>query len=166
MENSKFEIKDTGKYNLGAFAKEFIKKGEIIHVLDGERVSEIVCDKMIEDGLLNNDDPLQIDKDYYYILDKVSRSFNHSCEPNSGLKGESTLFAIKDIQPGEEITYDYSTTVYPANYTFTTMTDCLCGSPNCRKALGNVLSIPKDTLDYYKSNGALQDYILKALEDL
>ncbi len=162
----KFEIKPTEKYGLGAFATEDIKKGEVIFVMRGERILEESCDKMIEDGLLNNDDPLQISKDYYLILDNTSRYFNHSCDPNAGLKGESTLFALRDIPCGEEILFDYSTTVYPENFTFTTMHDCLCRSPKCRKVLGNVLTIPKDTLDYYKENGALQDYILKALREI
>ncbi len=162
----KFEIKNTKKYGVGVFATDLIKNGEIIFTLTGEKINEKDCDDMIAKGILNNDDPLQIDKDQYFILDKTSRSFNHSCDPNSGLKEESTLFALKDILPGEEITYDYSTTVYPYNYTFTTMTNCLCGSDNCRKKLGNVLSISKDTLNYYLEKGALQNYIITSLKDM
>lgn len=162
----KFEIKETKKYGKGVYAKELIKEGEIIYTLTGERINETDCDKMIEEGKISNDDPLQISRDQYFLLDDISRSFNHSCEPNAGLKGESILFAIRDILPNHEIVYDYSTTVPPYNDTFTTMNNCLCSSEICRKELGNVLSIPKDVLDYYIKKGALQDYIIEALKDV
>ena len=163
MEKQKFEVKKTDRYGLGVYALEKIENGETITVLTGEKIIEKDCDRMIDEGVLNNDDPLQIDTNFYYILDHTSHSFNHSCDPNAGLKKQSTLFALRDILPGEEITYDYSTTVDPNNFTFTTMNNCLCGSPKCRKVLGNVLTIPKDKLDFYKKNGALQDYILDSL---
>lgn len=166
MQFKKFEIKETGKYGLGVFANSKINTGEIITILKGERASEAYCEKKVEEGLLNNDDPLQIEKDYYLILDHTSHAFNHSCTPNAGLRGESTLFALSDILPGEEITYDYSTTVGPENFTFTTMNNCLCGSIKCRKILGNVLSIPKDNLNFYFKKGAIQNYILNELNDI
>ncbi|MFA5935198.1 MAG: SET domain-containing protein-lysine N-methyltransferase [Candidatus Paceibacterota bacterium] len=164
--NPKIEVKDTNKYGLGVFAKEIIKKGEAIHTLKGEEITGAVGDKMVVDGLLNNDDPLQVDDDNYFILDNLSHAFNHSCEPNAALKDVSTLFALRDIKEGEEITYDYSTTVGPDNFTFTTMNNCLCGSTKCRKSLGNVLSIPEDILKFYKETGALQNYIVKALKNI
>jgi len=161
--NSKYEIRKTDSYGFGVFCTKKIYKGETIRLFTGKRLKEDICDKMIADGLLNNDDVFQVQHDEYFILDDISILFNHSCEPNAGIKGESTLFAINDILPNEEITYDYSTTVDPNNFTFTTMTNCLCKSAKCRKILGNVLSIPKDSLEYYKKEGALQDYIVNEL---
>jgi len=161
----KFFVTNTKTYGIGVYAKKDIKKGEEIWVLTGQRIGEIDCDAMIARGELNNDDPLQISHDEYYILDDISHAFNHSCDPNSALRGESTLFAIRDIKKGEEIVYDYSTTVDPKNFTFTTMSNCLCGSQNCRKSLGNVLSIPKHVLDIYIKEGAIQDYILNELKN-
>lgn len=158
-----FEIKDTHKYGRGVYAKRNFKKGELIWVLDGKEVSEIDCDKMVADGLVNNDDPLQISQDSYLLLDKFSIIFNHSCDPNGALKGRSTMIAIKDIKPGEEITYDYSALVPPYNHTFTTMTNCLCGSIKCRHSLGNISTLPKETIEDYKKAGVLQDFILEAL---
>lgn len=163
---NKYEIRPTGKYGVGVFCIKKILRGEVIRIFTGEKISEIVCDTMIAEGLLNNDDPFQIGYDEYFLLDNVSICFNHSCEPNAGFREKSTLFALRDIEPEEEITYDYSATVDPNNNTFTTMTNCLCGSPKCRKLLGNVLSIPKQQLEYYKKMGALQDYILDELNKL
>lgn len=54
--------------------------------------------------------------------------FNHNCEPNAGIFGSNILVAMRDIIPGEEITFDYA------------MTDsqdlkmvCHCGTVSCRK---------------------------------
>jgi len=44
----------------------------------------------------------------------VDDFFNHSCDPNAGLQidGQKVwLVAIKNITQGEEITWDYSTTM-------------------------------------------------------
>jgi hypothetical protein len=53
--------------------------------------------------------------------------FNHSCEPNCGLKGQIAVLARRGIAPGEELTYDYGTTdaLGPPM-------DCDCGAASCR----------------------------------
>ncbi len=163
---NKFEIRDTKKYGNGVYAKRDIKKGEVIWVLDGKEISEYICDKMIADGLLSNDNPLQIGMDNYLILDQISLSFNHSCSPNATLYGRSTLMAIKNIKKGEEITYDYSLTVPPSNYTFNTMDHCQCGSDRCRQSLGNVLTVQKSKLKHHAENGHLQDFIVEELNKI
>jgi hypothetical protein len=53
---------------------------------------------------------------------------NHSCDPNAGLSGQITLVAMRDIQPGEEITYDYAMSDGSPYDEF----NCSCGSPHCR----------------------------------
>ena len=53
---------------------------------------------------------------------------NHCCDPNSGLAGQITLVAMRDIKPGEEITYDYAMSDGSPYDEFS----CSCGSPHCR----------------------------------
>jgi uncharacterized protein len=36
--------------------------------------------------------------------------FNHSCDPNAGVKGQIVVVARRDIHNGEEICFDYDTT--------------------------------------------------------
>jgi hypothetical protein len=80
------------------------------------------------------------------------------------MRKRSELFALRDILPGEEITYDYSSTVGP-NITADMWTmKCSCGASVCRKTIGNVLSIPEDRFHMYLKAGALQDHILAALK--
>ena len=68
----------------------------------------------------------------------VARFMNHSCDPNCitqkwTVNGDTRvgLFAIKDISPGEELTF---------NYQFETVGDiqkkCLCGASTCTEKLG------------------------------
>lgn len=61
---------------------------------------------------------------------------NHSCEPNTGIRdpdGRVVLFALRDIAAGEEITFDYATTQTGGHWTM----NCVCGSPHCRRAIGD-----------------------------
>ena len=54
---------------------------------------------------------------------------NHSCEPNAFMKilYDHILFiALRDIQPGEEITIDYESTLHSDEKR------CICGASTCR----------------------------------
>ena len=144
---------------MGVFAGEIVQKGQLIKVLSGEIISLDECVRRVVAGNEKMDDPLQIGIEMYIDLDYSSRAFNHSCDPNAGLRKDSELFALRNIGKEEEITYDYSTTVGPNIPTSLWTMICKCGSKNCRKVLGNILSIPEKTLQKYKNLGALQDYI-------
>ncbi len=56
----------------------------------------------------------------------LGRFVNHSCAPTCLSPGHQFEIAVRDIQPGEELTDDYAT--LNLEYTF----DCACGSPSCR----------------------------------
>lgn len=158
--NTKLILKDTLKYGKGVFAGEDIRKGKVIHVLSGEKMSLNIFIKKINAGAERIDDPLQIGCREYLDLDEFSRTFNHSCNPNAGLRGQSELFALKDIPEGQEITYDYSTTIAPTVWGM----ECRCGSRKCRKTIGDVMAIPRRQLEKYKRLGALQDYMRRLLK--
>jgi len=66
---------------------------------------------------------------------------------------------LRNISKGEEITYDYSTTVGPNIPQSEWLMKCNCESEKCRKLIGNILTIPKDNLENYKRLGALQEYM-------
>jgi len=54
---------------------------------------------------------------------------NHSCEPNAFMKilyGHVLFIALRDIEPGEEITIDYQSTLH------SNKKRCICGAPSCR----------------------------------
>jgi SET domain-containing protein len=60
---------------------------------------------------------------------------NHSCTPNAftrTLYGQLIFFALRDIEPGDEITIDYYSTLHPDSKR------CTCGAPNCRKTINKI----------------------------
>jgi uncharacterized protein len=161
--SKKFQIKETKTIGKGVFASEKILKGQTIWILDGEIILYDDCVNRVETGKENIDDPLQIDEWLYIDLDELSRTFNHSCNPSAGLQKRSELFALRDIQIGEQITYDYSSAVWP-NITPDIWTmKCLCNENKCRKTIGNILTIPSTELQRYYELGALQDSLINHL---
>lgn len=54
------------------------------------------------------------------------RFLNHRCDPNAAVRGRE-LVALRPIAPGDEVTFDYSTTEFDMAEPF----DCRCGVPAC-----------------------------------
>lgn len=83
-----------------------------------------------------------------YVIDaningNVARWINHSCNPNckawvigneedDPLKDRVVIEALRDIGPGEELTYDYDIQVQPPiTPEERRLWACRCGAPNC-----------------------------------
>jgi SET domain-containing protein len=153
MEEQVVVIRNSAISGQGSFAKEDIPKGSYITTLIGTPFKK-VC-------VVESNDPLQIDEQTYLHLDHASKTINHSCDPNAGIRNQSDLYAIKDIKMGDELTYDYSTTIGTDDNI--ACMPCLCGANNCRGKIGNVLTISKQTLSYYTTINALPDFIKREL---
>lgn len=158
----KLVVRPTKKYGDGVFAAKEIKQGEIIYILSGERMDLNEVVQKVNSKTEYIDDPFQIGRRTYIDLDALSRTFNHSCDPSGGIRRTSELFALRDIKIGDEITYDYSLTISPTKWAM----KCKCGAKNCRKVLGDVLSISKTQLEKYKNKGALQRYMISLLKQI
>lgn len=156
----KLVVKDTKKYGKGVFTLAAIEKGQVVHVLRGRKydIKDLVYLFIARKTHIDN--PLQIGKRTHLKLDSFSESFNHSCDPNCGIRKNSELFALRDIDIGEELTYDYSLTVAPTIWAMR----CKCGSKICRKVIGDVLSIPKRRIIEYQKAGSIQYYMKKILQ--
>lgn len=74
----------------------------------------------------------QKDWDTHVELDAPARFMNHSCQPNTGVVDNShdgyDFVALREIQPGDEVTWDYETTEYVS----IAVPRCLCATKNCR----------------------------------
>lgn len=60
---------------------------------------------------------------------------NHSCEPNAYMQilyGHILFIALRDIEPGEEITIDYQSTLHSDKKR------CICGAPSCRGTINKI----------------------------
>lgn len=166
------ELRESGVAGKGCFATKPIKEGETIHILRGELLTGPEIDKRIIAGEERPDDELQIGENLFFALDNPSYFFNHSCDPNGGIRGASELFALRDIEEGEEITYDYATTVgvkrdpswLLGNNDW--IMSCRCGSEKCRGEIKPVTSIPENTLDNYIKHGAIPAFIRQQLSQI
>jgi len=151
-----------GQSKLGkaVFANKDFKKGEEIIEWKGSVLSkeELPLIRTAEDDRFT-----QIGKDKYIgESGELDDFFNHSCNPNAGLLFEEKilLIAIKQIKKGDEITWDYSTTMDEDDWEM----DCLCESKNCRKKIRDFKYLPKEIQQKYIKLGIVPKYILKNLQ--
>jgi len=99
---------------LGLFANQAIKKKTRVIEYLGEIISEEEANRRGGKYLFELNDKKTIDgKD----RSNVARYINHSCKPNCYPELNSTetrvfIFTKKDIEAGEEITYDYGKTYF------------------------------------------------------
>lgn len=142
-------------FGLGVFASQFIGKGETILVFDGFQVEA--------DDPLNRGDLqsylIQTDSRRYVFPDPPGKYVNHSCRPNSGLREGMVLTALEDIQPGEEVFFDYSTTIEGDPWTMA----CRCGSPDCRGVVGEFRNLPAILQKTYAELGVVAPFIAKSV---
>ena len=116
------------------FARVAVKAGERLAIFGG-RVLPVVEEI--------GDYALQIDEDF--VIDEVSAHsgdfykdtffFNHSCEPNAGIKGQIFLVAMRDIPENEEVTFDYALCLHETKGAPPYRMECLCGRTSCRKVI-------------------------------
>lgn len=80
---------------------------------------------------------IQVREDKHIAFEGGLEYVNHSCSPNSRLvvsenTPEIAFITTRDVQAGESLSFDYSTTEWDMDEKF----DCHCGSPNCRGHIG------------------------------
>lgn len=102
---------------------------------------------------------LQIGPDLYIGASGGADDFiNHSCEPNAGFHIDGTeadLMAIRDIAQGEEIFFDYSTTLDEDDFEMV----CQCGRPTCRKIIRDGKYLPEEVWERYVKLGIIPEYV-------
>lgn len=135
LEKRQSNIDKSGK---GLFAKELIKKDEIIGIKAGYIIKKEYFDKHGGFNSKTGKAALQIADDFFLgpqresEIEDVMMSVNHSCEPNAGFLGNVIVIAMADINKGEELTSDYAMHI---NYSDFRM-ECLCGAGECREIIG------------------------------
>ena len=102
---------------------------------------------------------LQIGPGTYIDLGEPGRYANHSCDPNAGVEGTGPhglkLVAIRPIRRGEEVCFDYSTTMDEDHWTM----PCRCGNPECRGIVADFKELPKALRQRYLALGIVQPFI-------
>ncbi len=135
MDNPKVKIHRTRRYGKGVYAKAAIRKGEVIAVFDGDLLDDDF--EPWTNDLYNH--AIQVGKTLWRDSKGLARFINHSCEPNCGIKKLNRVVAMRSIQKGEEITWDYEMTEKNSDWRMR----CRCGTPACRKVIGNYQNMPR-----------------------
>ncbi len=124
----KAQMRLTPGKGLGSFAIEKITKGEVVASFGGFVVGQKDLKDYPTDRVARS---LQLDDVNYLLSGPVPESgdmINHSCQPNCGAFGTSSVMAMKDIDIVEELTFDYAMTDSSQYDEF----NCFCGKENCR----------------------------------
>ncbi|XP_014223771.1 histone-lysine N-methyltransferase NSD2-like isoform X1 [Trichogramma pretiosum] len=123
---------------------EDIKAGQFIIEYVGEIIDEAEYRlRLAQKRERKNDNYYFLTIDNNRMIDaepkgNLSRFMNHSCLPNCAtqkwtVNGDTRigLFAVRDIKPGEELTFNYNLACDGE-----TKKPCLCGAPNCSGFIG------------------------------
>lgn len=116
----------------GVYATEFIPAGTIVYAQDALEIEVFPDDPRLADPTLA--EPIE---KYSYIDARgvrliswdVAKYVNHCCAPNTMSAGYGFEIALRDIEPGEELTDEYGM------FNMTHALDCYCGAPGCRKVV-------------------------------
>ncbi len=160
---SDVEIRET-KLGKGVFAAKDFYPDEWIMDFKGERMS----DRKVPDNYLEVEDYYtQIGPHEYLGPSGEADDFvNHSCNPNGALIITPEKIFLKCIQPiksGQEITWDYSTTMNEDGIIIFGgwELDCQCGEGNCRKKIRDFKYLPTEIQQKYIGLDIVPEYIIK-----
>ena len=112
----------------GVVTERVFARGEVVAVWRG---LIITAREAVNLPAHERDQLLQVDGDTFIHSDEelVTVDFiNHSCDPNCGFVDGATLVAMREILPGEAVTFDYAMSDTNEFIAFA----CRCGSPSCR----------------------------------
>lgn len=134
----------------GVFAGEFIPKGTIVFFYGKE-------DSFVSKERFQSSSEDQKKIFYRYgVQDETGNwlvkedNINHSCDSNIlslFVDGIYCDIAVKDINPGEEITIDYG--LFYSSFPWSM--ECRCNSPICRKIFGSGLTVDRETQNLWHS---------------
>src|SRR5271170_7490819 len=112
------EVRYSPIHGYGVFARRRIRKGTTILEYLGDRLSHGQADARYEKKDTRDNHTFLFTVDAKTVIDagvngNDARFINHGCDPNcesTTRKGRVFIEAIRTIQPGEELAYDYSIT--------------------------------------------------------
>jgi uncharacterized protein len=144
-----FEVRHSRIHGYGVFASRRIRKGTTVLEYLGDRVTHAQADERYADKDPQDGHTFLFTVDAKTVIDagvngNEARFVNHGCHPNcETVNTNKRIFieALRTIQPGEELAYDYQIgrdDDDPADVD--TIFACRCGALSCR---GSMLEAPK-----------------------
>ncbi len=135
------EVRNSPVHGLGVFALRRIRKGTRVIEYLGERISHKEADRRYDLKEANDNHTFLFIVDSRTVVDagvdgNAARFINHTCGPNcESVTQNRRVFieAIRTIEPGEELAYDYQIEWDPQDPPdIDEIFACRCGSPKCR----------------------------------
>ena len=136
-----FKVRNSRIHGKGVFALRRIRKGTRITEYEGERVSHAEADRRYEHKADDDNHTFLFIVDGRTVIDagvdgSDARFINHSCDPNCETVIENRrvfIEAIRTIQPGDELSYDYQIQREPGDpEDIDEVFACRCGATDCR----------------------------------
>ena len=136
-----FEIRRSAIQGRGAFALRRIRRGTRIIEYTGEHISNEEADRRYDDERMTRHHTFLFVLDGDTVVDAAvggneARFINHSCDPNCEAvidDGHIYIEAVRTIQPGEELVYDYRyERDADADESDEARYPCRCGASSCR----------------------------------
>ncbi len=155
MENQYLEARSSDIEGTGCFARQRIPAGTRIIEYLGQRIPPSVVEERslveVDDlgEIINETRVYMFHVDWRTTIDGAvngndARFMNHSCSPNCKSTIENRrvfIDALRDIEAGEELTFDYKLDVNASAEAKKTRYACRCSAPNCR---GTMLAVSKE----------------------
>ncbi|MDP8985254.1 MAG: SET domain-containing protein-lysine N-methyltransferase [Pseudomonadota bacterium] len=139
-----FEVRHSPVHGYGVFALRRIRKGTTVTEYLGERISHAEADARYEDKDPDDNHTFLFTVDSKTVIDggvggNDARYINHGCEPNCESTTQNKRIyveALRTIQPGEELAYDYQIERDPEDPpNVDEIFACRCASANCRGSM-------------------------------
>jgi uncharacterized protein len=144
-----FEVRHSPIHGYGVFAVRRIRKGTALIEYLGDRVTHAQADERYKDKSPDDNHTFLFTVDARTVIDagvggNEARFINHACDPNceSTIENKRVFIrAIRTIQPGEELAYDYQIERDSDDApNVDEIYACRCGAKLCR---GSMLVPPK-----------------------
>jgi SET domain-containing protein len=136
-----FRVQRSAIHGTGVFATRRIPKGTRIVEYVGERVSHAEANRRYLDKDLHDNHTFLFTIDSRVVIDAAvggndARFINHCCDPNCETvldKRRVFIEAVRDIEPGDELVYDYMIRHEPGDPpNIEEIFACHCGAAGCR----------------------------------
>jgi hypothetical protein len=144
-------VKEVEVKGRAVFAGKVIPEGSLVIKFEGPIYDKETCPEFSE--------AIQVGVNaWMWSSGGLDDLVNHSCNPCCGLwqvNGDTYLLALREIAVGEELSFDYSTSMVDEPWGM----ECGCGDAKCRGHIGNFLEMSEEVMQYYAGKGTLPEHV-------
>ena len=140
----RIQVRKSGVHGKGVFALRPIARGERIIEYKGEIISWPEALRRHPHDAHDPNHTFYFHIDDKHVIDakvggNAARWINHACEPNceaDETEGRVFIQALNDVQPGEELFYDYGLVIDERHSAkLKKQYECRCGASQCRRTM-------------------------------